>query len=586
MQIANLQDKKAPLVNVLSSGWFIIACGLSLALICSFVVTNVNRTITNLEQDKQIFESQNLRGGYASISDIQRLLLVMQDAVTAGEMTNALRNDLMAANDMLYARAESFYTTQETALSFPSSNEAVDSLWPMINAVDAAAAAGFPDLNKTWATLLTLSEQSRIHLVDHLDRTQRFQGDLLQAHLDAVTKTREIVWATLAGLILLAISALFLLRGEVVANKARRVAEAQITHLAFHDSLTGLSNRLSFQERLGVRLNQNHPFTLVSLDIDEFKAINDTYGHAAGDAILIHVARVLQDIATEHDGLVACLGGDEFAVAVPITNLKKMEEICDQILSQISTYLVFEGEEITAHASIGIAASAQISGAIKLDADDLARAADFALYAAKTAGRRCYKVYDKALEVEFLARRKMVDDLPSAIARGEMEVFLQPKVRLATSEIYGFEALVRWRRDNILVPPDDFIAIAEKSGQIIDLDRSVLRQSCRIIADFNRRHSTQFAISVNFSALQFNSDHCCTVVQDVLTETGLLPHLLTIEVTETAELGSAYKTKPIIEAIQALGVRIAIDDFGAGFSSLSYLRKTFANEIRDIAKSW
>jgi diguanylate cyclase (GGDEF)-like protein len=541
---------------------------------------DVHRTVLRLEKDKQVFDSQNMRGGFISLTDVQRLLLIVLEARNKGEMTTELQSDIRKANDMLYVRANSFYTTSQSEMSFPSPDNVARSMLRMVDTIDAATAAGFPDIDETLTTLLVLAEESRKDLVRHLDRMQRVRFDLLSNQLAAVTKKRNVVWATLTCLMLFAISTLILLRWEILSSNARQRAEARIRHLAFYDSLTGLNNRSGFQEQLGAAFHRGKPITLMMLDVDEFKSINDTYGHAAGDQILLHIGQVLQGIAQKHDGFVARLGGDEFALIVSQTDIDYVKGICDEILKQVQTLLTIEGEEIAPRISIGLATSTQVSDTLQADGEAVLRAADFALYAAKSAGRRRYTIYDEALARQFLIRRKMVEDLPAAIAKGEMEIFLQPKVRLATSEIYGFEALVRWRRDGVIVPPSQFIATAEESGQIIDLDRSVLRQACRIVADFNRNNNTRFSISVNFSALQFNSNRCCAVVQGVLLETGLSPDLLTIEVTETVELSNLEQAKCILKELQSTGVRIAIDDFGAGFSSLAYLRNTFANEIK------
>lgn len=567
--------------DILSSRRWIFVCISALMVLAGAVSLNVHRTVVQLDRDQQVFASQNLRGGFIAMTDVQRVMFIVQDAAKTGELTDAHRADLVAANDMLYVRADNFYTNWESDATFPEPDDVVRAMMRMVDVVDAVlSATSDPDLDQTWTVLLGLAEQSRRELVGHLDRMQRFQAALLDAQLDAVTKKRNIVLATLAGFMIFAVSTLILLRSEILSSAARAQAQAQIRLLAYRDSLTGLSNRSSFKDHLGAAFEDGKPITLLMLDVDEFKSINDTFGHAAGDAILVHIGHMLEKLAQDHGGIVARLGGDEFAMILYQTDLQVVKNLCDDLLLQTQIPLNIEGEDVTPYASIGLATSTQVNDLSLKDGEAVLRAADFALYAAKSAGRRRYMIYDCDLEAQFTARRKMVEDLPIAIAKGEMEIFFQPKVRLATSQIYGFEALVRWRRDGVIVPPNDFIATAEESGQIIDLDRSVLRQSCRIMADFNRAHGTFFSISVNFSALQFNSNRCLAVVEGVLSETGLAPSLLTIEVTETAELSNLTQAKALLQKIQALGVRVAIDDFGAGFSSLAYLRDTFADEIK------
>ncbi|MEW9918039.1 EAL domain-containing protein [Marimonas sp. MJW-29] len=212
--------------------------------------------------------------------------------------------------------------------------------------------------------------------------------------------------------------------------------------------------------------------------------------------------------------------------------------------------------------------------------DSLCRVADFALYSSKTSGRGRLTQYNQILEGQYFERRTLVESLPGAIARGELDLYLQPKVFLPGREVYGFEALVRWVRDSNIVRTEELIRIAEESGRIFELDKYVLDVAAREIAYYNRVNGTGVSVSVNLSALHFNTRRIVGWVDRALEVSGLLPHLLTLEITESAELRDWEQAQFIMGELRALGSRISIDDFGTGYSSLSYLRSAIVDEVK------
>ncbi len=556
------------------------ACVLAILAVCLVAGNYVQATVNQLKSTHQVFNDRQLRNGYVAMSDIQRLVLVLQEALSAGRMTPEAAADFQAAADFLYVRTDNFRRVLGTRTDQQTARQAIAQLEVIGAIADDAIAADFDDLDQLWIDLTEQSQQARQALVIYMDEMRRLQDALLLKQSLAVERQLSLLWTTLGGLTVLGIAAIVLLRREVMSRRARQVAEERVHHLAFFDSLTGLPNRVQFQDRMSALLNGNAAVTLLLVDLDDFKLVNDTHGHAAGDAILRHVSKTLSRIVQDQDAFCARLGGDEFSVLIQSDDLDRLIPLCERIINDVGETIQFEGEALAVNASIGLATNTQIGAEIDVNVDSLFRVADFALYASKSNGRKIFTIYDKELEQQFLDRRAMVDELPRAITDGSMEFFLQPKVLLNTEETYGFEALVRWRRNGEIVPPQIFIATAEESGVITDLDCHVLRQASRKLAQFNARHGTEFSVSINFSALHFNSDKLVGVIAEALEYSGLRPDLLTIEITESVEMRDWDKAKQIIAGIHNLGAKIAIDDFGAGFSSLAYLRKTVADEIK------
>ncbi len=556
--------------------------------VCVFVILTtclvagyyVQAAVTNLRSTHQSFNDRQLRNGYIAMSDLQRLVLIIQDASLRGVMTDEAAADFRSASDFLFVRTDTFQRIQSGRSYLKEADDAVSALRRAQKMADEAIATDFRDLEIAATALIGATQTAREALVIYLDKMRQLQDSLLSKQTAAVENQRTVVWVTLLALSVLGIAATALLRKEVMAKQARHAAEERVRHLAFFDPLTGLPNRVQFQDRLSELLVQKSELALLLVDLDGFKQINDTHGHAAGDDILRHVAGVLGPYGTPQGAFAARLGGDEFAVVCMTEDLSSLTLICDDIVTAIARPIVFEGEAVGVSASIGLATKTQIGGQVALSVDGLTRVADFALYASKSNGKKQFTIYDEVLEQQFLERRAMVGELPQAIADGSLDYYLQPKVDLRTEQVFGFEALARWWRNGSIVPPSAFIATAEESGLIADIDCSILSKATRDIADFNRRNGTRFSISVNFSTMHFSSLKFVETVKCALTASGLPPDLLTIEITETAEMQDWDKAKQIVSAIHDLGAKVSIDDFGTGFSSLAYLRMTVADEIK------
>ena len=363
----------------------------------------------------------------------------------------------------------------------------------------------------------------------------------------------------------------------------RKRAEEQIRFLAYHDSLTGLGNRLLFKERLAMavaaaRRNECQAGILF-LDLDHFKRINDTLGHSVGDALLQGVADRLvasvreTDVVARDDtpSAISRLGGDEFTVLLEgIADVQDLAKVARRILESLARPFHLSGHEVVITGSIGITAWPD-------DGDDvevLLRNADTAMYHAKEQGRNNYQFYAQSMNAVALQRLILEGKLRRAFERDEFEVHYQPKVSLSTGAITGLEALLRWRDPELgMVLPGDFIPIAEETGLIGPISDWVARAVCRQLVAWRERGLPLVPVAVNLSAHQFRSGGLVAQIGAVMRETGVPPHLLELEITESTLMQDEPRVVAALEALRAQGLRISIDDFGTGYSSLAYLRR-------------
>jgi diguanylate cyclase (GGDEF)-like protein/PAS domain S-box-containing protein len=380
---------------------------------------------------------------------------------------------------------------------------------------------------------------------------------------------------------------------ESVLAVGRDISELEasrekIHRMAFYDPLTDLPNRTLFNERLrqtlsaDVRANDRALAAVMMIDLDRFKEINDTMGHAVGDEMLREAAVRLRACIREAD-TVARLGGDEFAVLLPqIEDRSALEQIAARIIERFDERFLLSGRELFVSCSIGIALHPIDSVA----ADDLVKFADSAMYLAKRAGRRGFRFYSKALTADAAANLQMESALRRAVERGELELHFQPKVSLPCRKVMGSEALLRWKRPGAgFIPPDQFIPVAEQTGLIADLGEWVLREACRAAVEWNTHTRMPHQVAVNLSARQFQSQGFAQSVRDVLEETGCRADWIELEITESLLLEENDPILTTLAALKSMGLSIAIDDFGTGYSALSYLLR-FPIDTLKIDKSF
>ena len=367
----------------------------------------------------------------------------------------------------------------------------------------------------------------------------------------------------------------------------RKTLEAQLVHQAFHDPLTGLANRALFLDRLGhamARVLPDHSrISVLFLDLDNFKAVNDTQGHSAGDRLLGVVAERLLH-ATRGCDTVARLGGDEFAVLLDGPGgTEGVEIVADRIVRALRVPVETEpGREVAVSASIGIATWRQSASP-----EEILRDADVAMYAAKSRSRGSWMHYDPRMHAAIVERVSLEADLRRALEDDAFSLAYQPIIDVASGQVSGAEALLRWSHaERGAVPPSAFIPVAEESGMIIPLGARVLREACQRAAAWNRsRPGRPLTITVNISGRQLPDDGLPALVTDALSSSGLDPACLVLEITETVIMQETESTLARLHALKRLGVRLAIDDFGTGYSSLSYLQR-FPVDILKVDRSF
>ncbi|VUD71106.1 putative signaling protein [Methylobacterium symbioticum] len=366
----------------------------------------------------------------------------------------------------------------------------------------------------------------------------------------------------------------------------RREAERQIAHMALHDALTGLPNRVLFRERLNDQFARmpitGNAFAVLACDLDRFKAVNDTYGHPAGDALLKVIAQRLRSVLRATD-TIARLGGDEFAIILGQIDGPQSAEIVAQRLIEAVERPVDLGSFVAGVGiSIGIATAPE-----ERDADDLFKKADIALYRAKAEGRNTFRYYAPDMDAGIAGRSGLERDLRAGLRAGEFQLHYQPVFGAEDADLRGFEALLRWQHPGLgPISPAEFIPIAEESGQIVPLGEWALREACRMAAHW----PDDLRVSVNVSAVQLRQPGLEQAVIDALAAASLAATRLELEITESVLIRDSEASMACLHRLRALGVRIALDDFGTGYSSLSYLRrfpfdriKIDRSFIRDIA---
>jgi diguanylate cyclase (GGDEF)-like protein/PAS domain S-box-containing protein len=357
----------------------------------------------------------------------------------------------------------------------------------------------------------------------------------------------------------------------------RRQAEERIRFLAHHDALTRLPNRTGLAERLGTLRElpgrANAPFAMLALDLDRFKAVNDTLGHGVGDALLVKVATRLRAAIRAQD-IICRLGGDEFAIIqFEGQQPAAATALAQRLIDLLSRPFLVNGHVLNVGTSIGIALSPE-DGATLVD---LTRSADLALYRAKHEGRGTFRFFETDMDTRMQRRRLLELELRSAIAMRQFHLLYQPQVDAASGAVVGFEALIRWTHSTRgVISPADFIPLAEETGLIVPIGDWVLREACREAAAW----APEISLSVNLSPVQFRNPGLVASVQGACAAAGLDPRRLELEITESVLLTDSAGTLETLRALKTFGVRIAMDDFGTGYSSLSYLRSFPFDKIK------
>ena len=364
----------------------------------------------------------------------------------------------------------------------------------------------------------------------------------------------------------------------------RKYAEEKLLHDAFYDLLTGLPNRALFKDHLSLAVERakrknDYMYAVLFLDLDRFKDVNDSLGHSVGDDLLVSVAEKLEQRMRTTD-TIARFGGDEFVILLEdLQDVNNASQVAEWILSELSEPFIFNDREVYINASIGIV----INSIAYLRAEEVLRDADIAMYSAKAKGKGRYVIFDPAMREDILNRTELEHDLRKAIEQDQLRVHYQSIVSLKTQQVVGVEALVRWEHPRRgLVPPGDFIPLAEETDLIVSIDRWVMREACRQLSRWKETIplARELTVSVNLSTKHVSKQDLVEFVESVLEETGLHPSDLKLEITERAILEKSELTDGVFDRLRENGIQLQIDDFGTGYSALSYLSNFPINALK------
>ena len=418
-------------------------------------------------------------------------------------------------------------------------------------------------------------ERVKMELTHHFQRlTPHFESEYRLLHQDGTYR-----WMLSRGLAVQDNKGKpYRIAGSQTDITERKLAEARLTHNAFHDALTGLSNRVLFMKRLGQALKlaqrrQNYLFAVLFLDLDRFKVINDSLGHMSGDQLLIAFVQRLVPHLRLGDAI-ARLGGDEFAILVEdIDEISNATNIANRIQTELALPFNLGGQQVFTSVSIGIA----LSSTAYERPEELLRDADLAMYRAKALGKARYVVFDPVMHTRAVTLLQLENDLRRAVERQEFQLYYQPIVTLSTGKITGFEALIRWQHpERGLVLPAEFIPVAEETGLIVPIGYWVLSEACRQVCLWQEACSLThppLTISVNLSVRQFGQADLIQQIDQILQETGMDARSLRLEITESVIMEDVEAAATMLLQLRNLGVQLYVDDFGMGYSSLSYLHR-------------
>lgn len=531
-------------------------------------------------------QGPTVRGNAMAITDISRLRNSLASHLGQDGLTPEGQQVFETALDFLFVRTEYFRSSLTADIAHPSGEHALAAMENIIALSDAALANDFADSGNYIAALDEEIETAMAMLTHYMNVRNTQQLNAVNGSLDALERLTGFQVLLMAAMGAFSIGILGLLRREVLNRRLRAEAEERALFLAFYDSLTGLPNRSQFTDDLTEAMGQSNrpkgpPSILIFIDIDDFKDFNDVYGYLAGDQLLCQMAEGFKSLVALHNGLAARVAGDEFALLLPYADNRDLTNILQEVGRVCQPSVELAGTQAVATCSIGVATTDKVALSLDICARNMRQAADFAQSVAKSRiGRGEIVSFDEDLAVRMNQKKIRSAALCDALECDGIDVWFQPKVSLDGFTLTGFEALARWNFEGTMIPPSEFIALAEENGLISRLDLYMLRNSVAHLADWNRRTGRSDQVSVNFSAQHISMTSVASEIAEVLGATGVPPQLLTIELTETVEVSDWSLVGARLQEIIDLGCHLSVDDFGSGYSSLGYLRNIPAHELK------
>ena len=570
---------------------YTFACVILALALGYFVSSSISDPILKLRDAAAQIEQGQLNVSFPRVRRDE----IGQLVASFAHMTNQLRQTLTGLEQRIAERTSALHDSEERyALAVQGAN---DGLW------DWNLKTNRIYFSPRWKAMLGYNEDeiedspdewfSRVH-TDDFHRVKAEVAAHLEGHATHFENEHRVLhrdgsyrWMLCRGLAVLdADSQAYRMAGSQTDVTDRKKVEEQLIHDSLHDALTGLPNRVLFLDRLdhALSLTKRHPDrkpAVLFLDIDRFKIINDSLGHMAGDQMLIATARRLESCLRAEDTL-ARLGGDEFAILLDNTNdVSDTVRVAERIQRRLVSTALLSGHDRSVTASIGIVMITPDYA----QSEYVLRDADTAMYRAKASGKARYQIFDATMHASVQAQLQLEADLQRAIGRQELLAYFQPIVS-ASGEMIGAEALVRWQHPQRgLVPPNEFIPIAEEMGLIIAMDQWMIRTACTHAKTWHEAGHTHWSVAVNISARQFQDQSLPKTVQNILQETGLPAHALKIEITESVAMQDLDVSIRVLNELNAMGIQISIDDFGTGYSSMGYLKR-FPLHVLKIDRSF
>ena len=554
---------------------------IALVFVCSSVAGwMIYNKYREVRSQSALIQTEVFRDGLFAIRDLARLGKELNLAAQDIELDTRTRGALQDAYDFLFVRVDTLRNRLRDTPS-PEMDTAVLQLMGIIAMGDRALSEDHVNPRALRDRSSELIDRASESVMVFVDAQFVRQSRVVNGQITTLEQLAFLSLGFLMVFSLLAVACVLVVGRQYRMQLKWRAAEQHAAYLAYFDALTGLPNRIRFRKDAEalVRMNKE-PLLLVS-DVDDFKTINDMHGHAAGDAVLIRVAKKMSEIVERYNGVCARLGGDEFAAIIPgPMSSMRTAALCEEIIAEVSQPFEAERLLLTPSISLGVVYAPMIPNNEGRSVSDLQKAADIALYKSKSDGKNTYSFYDAGL-ANAVARRNFVENaLREALAHDDLDLAYQPQIDMRTGETVGFEALARWTHEGEFISPGEFIPIAEETGQIIHLDQWCFRRAAQQLCQWMDEGRAPVKMSTNFSSLHFRSTDIVDFIRDELKALDLDPSLVTVEVTESMMIEDFGTTLRILELLRGLGVGLALDDFGTGYSSLAYLRKLDLDYIK------
>lgn len=535
-----------------------------------------------LEDRSLEYALAHLKRASVTLSELQRLVGSLRAFDADGDV-DAWRIEAKNRLDVIFVRLDAF-STDQARYEDDAPYHLLNPLRTYASIIDGHLRAPVDSLPRKLTAVRKLERRASVSLLEFANSQWRVQ----RAGVERQNLTLQRLLVSAAVLLLLFIgvasASLWLWRGEMRARNRIADAEAEARFLAYYDGLTRVPNRSYFYSQAAAMVGswQDGPSpAAILVDVDDFKLVNDAHGHHVGDALLVAIAERLQQVSDRHGGVAARVGGDEFAVMLPSwSGVEALRAVCADMVETCREPVVAGAVTIEPQISMGAVLGTELDDSLEWTVDGLLKAADAALYNAKENGKNQFAIFDSALRRTLREEEAMAAALAKAVEYQTLSLAFQPQVDMRDGRIIGVEALSRWTHDGAPVRPDIFIAVAEKSGLVRDIDYLALEGAVAALSAWGEAGHEDMRVSVNLSPVHFLDNRIVDVVARLLARSDIAPEQLTLEITETMLLEDWDRVLQLIDSLSELGVEIALDDFGTGYSSIGYLRRLTVQELK------